>query len=141
MKFAFNTLIYGDNELRVILKDVKAAGYDGIEIFPKDIPGSDGSRPIDPDLIQAVKESGLEVSAYMGGFLSGTEEHTGVVSHACEVAGLLGTGTIFQLAPDKAGGRWDAFIPLLQPLMRLSGGRNTSCAGSLATRIGKSCAS
>ena len=116
MKFSFNTLIYGDNELSIALQDIAATGYDGIEIFPKDIPGSDGSQEIAPELIKEIENRGLEVAAYMGGFLPGGEEISEETAYACEVCRALGADILFQLAPDKATGKWREFIMSLQDM-------------------------
>ena len=97
-KLSYCTLIYDGSEIEQAIAHVGKAGYDGIELYPKDWQWALGEYG------EAGMENlfrGIEVSALFGGVLAEDQEG---MADAKRAAQMLGAGYIFFVAPVKNTG-------------------------------------
>ncbi|MDD5017621.1 MAG: TIM barrel protein [Eubacteriales bacterium] len=94
-KLSYCTLIYNGNELTKAISHVREAGYDGIELYPKDWRWALGELG-EAGLINLFRN--LSVSALFGGVLSEQQEG---IAEAKNIAQLLDVKYIFIVAPPK----------------------------------------
>jgi sugar phosphate isomerase/epimerase len=95
--FSYCTIIYQGHELPLVVEHISAAGYDGIELYPKDWEwgfsnlGKKGMKKLFDD-------SGLAVSAVFGGVL---ENSSDALTDAAKAAETLGARYVFAVSPIK----------------------------------------
>ncbi len=96
-QFSYCTLIYDGAELPIAIEHVSRAGYDGIEIYPKD--WSWAFREIGVQrLKRLLSDAHLQVSAVFGGVLG---SDSAALLDATQAADQLGARTVFTVSPVK----------------------------------------
>ena len=110
MKASYCTLIYEGGELLEALEDVKAAGYQGIELYPKDWRWALNSYSLD-ELGSILRKVDLSVSGVMGGVLN-EQKDLEVFGEAVNIAAAIGCPNVFFVAAAKPACDYDEFIRL-----------------------------
>lgn len=96
-KFSYCTLIYDGAELPIAIEHVSRAGYDGIELYPKDWTWA--FRELGAQrLKRLLSDASIQVSAVFGGVL-GPDPAT--LLDAAQAADRLGARTVFAVSPVK----------------------------------------
>lgn len=99
-KIAYNAILYNDYELEKAIEDINKAGYDGVELFPKQINCENvsiGELERTKDLIRA---NNLDLACLMVGSLE-DERSLRYIKEACDICQILGCKYIFVLPPQK----------------------------------------
>jgi len=112
MDISYSTLIYEGKELPQAVEHVKNAGYNGIELNPKDWEWALEKGSID-ELKQLFVENKIKVSGVMGGFLT-REEDLRNFNNAADIGAALGSDIVFFVSPDKKYNNFDAFCSLVK---------------------------
>jgi inosose dehydratase len=110
-------LIYNANEFPVAVSDVAKAGYNGIEIYPKDWEHALASRSVE-EVGAELAENGLRVSAVFGGSLSSKVDLDGF-ARAAEIGSQLGSEFVFFVAPGKHHEGKTNFVSLFREAARM----------------------
>lgn len=96
-KISYCTLIYDGCDIETAVRDIASAGYDGIELYPKDWEW--GIEHLGRETFSHLfKDAGLAVSAVFGDVLSASEQN---ITSAISAAKLVGATYIFAVPPVK----------------------------------------
>lgn len=110
MKASYCTLIYEGNELLSALEDVKSAGYQGIELYPKDWRWALNRYSLD-EFGDILKRFDMSVTGVMGGVLN-EQNDLEAFGEAVTVAAAIGCPNVFFVASTKPGCEYSRFIRL-----------------------------
>jgi inosose dehydratase len=110
MKASYCTLIYEGNELLDALEDVQRAGYQGIELYPKDWLWALERYSLD-EFGDVFHQFDLSVTGVMGGVLNGQKDLE-VFRKAVHIAAAIGCPNVFFVAAAKPASEYNAFIRL-----------------------------
>jgi sugar phosphate isomerase/epimerase len=116
MDISYSTLIYEGKELPQAVAHIKNAGYNGIELNPKDWEWALEKGSID-ELKQLFIKNKIKVSGVMGGFLT-REEDLHNFNNAADIGSALGSDIVFFVSPDKKRGNFDTFCSLVKKACR-----------------------
>jgi inosose dehydratase len=110
MKASYCTLIYEGNELLAALEDVKRAGYQGIELYPKDWRWALNKYSLD-EFSHILHRFDVSVTGVMGGVLNERKDLE-AFGEAATIAAALGCPNVFFVAAAKPGCEYNEFIRL-----------------------------
>ena len=110
MKASYCTLIYEGNELLNALEDVKRAGYQGIELYPKDWRWALDRYSLD-EFGDVLHRFDLSVTGVMGGVLN-EQKDLEAFGEAVNIAAAIGCPNVFFVAAAKPACEYNEFIRL-----------------------------
>jgi len=94
-KLSYCTLIYNGDEILQAISDVSAAGYKGIEFYPKDWQWGFSNLGVQ-EFAKYIENAGIEISAVFGGVLSELYDD---VYEAANAACALSAKYVFAVSP------------------------------------------
>ncbi len=135
MKASYCTLIYEGNELLKALEDIKRAGYQGIELYPKDWRWALDRYSLD-EFGHVFQRLDISVTGVMGGVLN-QEKDLEAFSEAVDIAAAIGCPHVFFVAAAKPAGAYGEFIRLAKKATAYAASRGLTAmlhhhAGTLA---------
>lgn len=114
--FSYCTLTYTGEELPLAVEQIADAGYDGIEIYPKDWQW--GMKVLGKKSFQRLfSDAGLCVSAVFGGVL---DEKLGNVEEAAKIGQMIGAKYVFVVAPVIGTVEYSQCVDILHRASRLA---------------------